>query len=112
MSLFKKLKRIFKSAEPAADRVVAALKRTELGDMVIDSINAVASEELTGAQKFEVVVSETAPRVLRYVQSGGIPALEADVMDLTRALVQSAYLELRSVGFNKIVGALVKLLGV
>lgn len=109
MSLFKKIGRLFKSA-PAVDHVVVALKKTKLGDAVVDSINAVASKDLTGSQKFEAVVSEIGPRVVEYVQAGGTKAAAADVEDLTRALVQSVYVEVKSVGFEKIVGALIKLL--
>jgi hypothetical protein len=109
MSIFKKIGHLFKAA-PAADRVVAALKQTKLGDAVIDSINAVASKELTGAQKFDAVVAEVSPLVVDYVRAGGTKAAATDVEDLTRALVQSTYTEIKSVGFEKIVGALLKLL--
>lgn len=112
MSIFRKIGRLFKSAEPAADRVVGALKKTELGDMVVDSINAVASKELTGSEKFEVVVGEVLPRVTRYLgEKGGIDAAESDLEDLARALVQSVYTEVKSVGFKKLLPKLVKLLG-
>lgn len=109
MSIFKKIGGLFKST-PAVDRVVAALKQSKLGDATIDSIQAVTNTDLSGAQKFERVVTEISPLVVEYVRAGGGKAAIADVEDLTRALVQSVYTELKSVGFAKIVSALMKLL--
>jgi hypothetical protein len=94
-----------------ADRVVLALKQTSLGDAVLDSIEAIADDDMPGNEKFQKVVSEVAPLVLHYVASGGVPALLDDVEDLARHLVQSVYNDMKSTGFGKLVKQLVDLLG-
>jgi hypothetical protein len=109
MSIFKKIGRLFKST-PAVDRVVAALKQTKLGDATVDSIQAVANSDLSGAQKFERVVAEISPLVVEYVRAGGGKAAVTDVEDLTRTLVQSVYTELKSVGFTQVAATLMRLL--
>jgi hypothetical protein len=107
----KQLNALKEAAGTEADRVVAALKQTEIGDAVVDSIKAIDNQALTGQQKFEIVVAEVAPIILRYVQNGGVKAAIGDVEDLGRQLVQSVYNSVKSKGFGKIVSGLVKLLG-
>lgn len=94
-----------------ADKVVAALKNTEIGDAVADSIVAISDANLSGAEKFSKVVGEIAPLVLNYVNRGGVNAVIEDVEDLARQLVQSTYNDVMSTGFGKIVRALRDLLG-
>ena len=97
--------------ETEADRVVAALKQTSIGDAVVDSIEAIVSADLTGQQKFERVVSEIGPLVLKYVQGGGIKAALDDVDDIARQLVQSVFVSVKSTDFGKLVQQLLRLLG-
>lgn len=74
-----------------AQKAVALLKQTDIGLTVMSDIQAVASKQLTGVQKFEQVVANTAPLVLKYVTGGGVSAVLADVSDIARELVQSLY---------------------
>lgn len=97
--------------ETEADKVVAALKQTEIGDAVADSIRAIKNADLSGQDKFAAVVSEMGPVVLDYVISGGIPAVLDDVEDIARQLVQSVYNDVMSTGFGKLLKDLKALLG-
>ena len=94
-----------------ADKVVAALKQTEIGDAVADSIRAIKDANLSGQEKFAAVVGEIGPVVLDYVISGGIPAVLDDVEDIARQLVQSVYNDVMSTGFGKILADIKRLLG-
>ena len=100
----------FGSSEAA--KVVAALKETSIGTAVANDVSALTSSTLTGEQKFEQVVASTTPMVLSYVTGGGIAALEADVIGITRSLVQTIYTDVADTGFGKIAADFLKLLGI
>jgi hypothetical protein len=93
-------------------KVVAALVATDIGAAVKADILAVKDHSLSGSQKFEKVVANTVPLLLKYATGGGIAAVEADVISIARALVQVVYTDTASTGFGKIAGELLKLLGV
>lgn len=98
-------------ARADADKVVAALKATMIGDAAVDVVKALRDRDMTGKEKLEAAVREIAPLIVRYAAGGGVPALIGDVEDLTRQLIQSVYVDTQSTGFRKIVGALKELLG-
>ena len=95
-----------------AAKVVAALKETDIGTAVANDVSALTNSTLTGAQKFEQVVASATPLVLKYATGGGIAALEADVVGITRALVQTIYTDIADTGFGKIAGEFLKWLGI
>ena len=72
-------------------KLVATLKTTSIGAAVTADIKAVSDKSLTGAQKFEEVVANTAPLILSYATGGGLTSLVADAADIARELVQSLY---------------------
>lgn len=94
-----------------ADKVVAALKQTAIGDAVADSICALKNKDMSGGEKFAAVLAETAPVILGYIKDDGIDAVIDDVEDLARQLVQSVYNDVMSTGFGKIVADIKRLLG-
>ena len=94
-----------------ASRAVAALKQSEIGNVVAKDIMVMSASNLTGVQKFEKVVANTAPLLVKYVTGGGFAAVEADVMDIARNLVQSIYNDVRSKTAPNIGKAILKLLG-
>lgn len=72
-------------------KAVGVLKTTSIGATVVADIAAAKDTQLSGAQKFEQVFANTVPLVLKYVTGGGVEAVEADVADIARELVQSTY---------------------
>lgn len=94
-----------------ADKAVALLKQTEIGDAVADSIKAISSAELSGREKFEVVVSEIGPQIVSYMIRGGVPAVVSDVEDVARQLVQSVYNDVMSTKAGSIIKAILKVFG-
>ena len=95
-----------------AAKIVAALKETHIGTAVANDVSALTNSTLTGAQKFESVVSTTIPLVLTYVTSGGIAAVESDVEGIAKSLVQTIYTDVADTGFGKIAAEFMKLLGI
>lgn len=94
-----------------ADKAVAALKQTDIGTAVANDISAVSSQSLSGAQKFEAVLTNTLPLVLKFVTGGGLSAVEKDVEDIARSLVQSLYNDFKSTTASKIAGEVLHLVG-
>lgn len=74
-------------------KLVATLKTTSIGAAVTADIHTLKDSTLTGVQKFEQVVANTAPLILKYVTGGG-SAIVADAADVARELVQSLYNDL------------------
>ena len=77
-------------------KLVATLKTTSIGAAVTDDIQALTDKDMTGAQKFEQVVANTAPLVLSYATGGGLPALAVDAGGVARELVQSLFNDLKA----------------
>ncbi|UAK25510.1 hypothetical protein [Sphingomonas nostoxanthinifaciens] len=77
-------------------KVVATLKTTSIGATVTADITALKDSTLTGAEKYEQVVANTAPLVLSYVTGGGLASLASDAADVARELVQSLYNDVAS----------------
>ncbi|WP_404711470.1 hypothetical protein [Sphingomonas sp. MMS24-J13] len=75
----------------AGQQLVATLKGTSIGAAVVGDIKALTDSSLSGAEKFEKVVANTAPLVLQYVVGGGFSTIVGDAKDLARELVQSLY---------------------
>lgn len=94
-----------------ADKAVAILKQTEIGDAVADSIKAIKDAEMSGLEKFQAVVGEIAPLLLDYVSKGGIPAVIDDVEDVARQLVQSVYNDVMSTKAGSVIKAILKVFG-
>lgn len=93
-------------------KVVAALKETDIGTAVANDISAIQSHNLTGAEKFSTVLGNTIPLVIKFLDGGGVAALEADVEGIARSLVQSIYVDIADTGFGKIAGEFAHLLGI
>lgn len=98
----------------ASDRIVSALKQTEVGTAAANIISAVENDDAypTGGDKFEYAVGEVAPLIVDFITSGGFPALLDDVEDLARQLIQSTYNDAQSTSFGKVLSPLLKLLGI
>ena len=77
-------------------KAVLALKQTEIGAVVASDIAAVASKELTGAQKFEEVLKNTLPLILTFLNKNGLSAALDEIEDIGRALVQSVFNDFKS----------------
>lgn len=77
-------------------QAVAALKSTEIGAAVAADIAAISNKQMTGLEKFETVVRNTAPIITKYVVKGGFAAVQADVIDIARAVVQSVFNDTKS----------------
>lgn len=95
-----------------ADKIVIALKSTEVGAAVAANIKAISSESMTGAQKFEAVLTNTLPILLSYAVGGGVPAAIRDLEDIARALIQSVFNDVQSTSVGRVLGGLIKLLGI
>lgn len=94
-----------------AGKAVAYLKTTEIGKAVAADIDAINNRKLSGSQKFEKVVANTAPLIVKYVTGGGLAAVEADVLDLARGVVQSVYNDLKSKTAPNLGRAILKMVG-
>jgi hypothetical protein len=95
-----------------AGKAVAILKTTEIGKAVAADIAAVSNKRLSGSQKFEKVVASTAPLIVKYVTGGGFAAVEADVVDIARNLVQSVYNDFKSSTAPNLAKAILKIVGI
>ena len=95
-----------------AAKSVLVLKTTDIGSVVAADIAAVESKTLTGPQKFEQVVVNTAPLVLKYLTGGGVSAAISDVESIARALVQSVFNDTKSTTAGKIGAEILKVAGV
>ena len=95
-----------------ADKVVAALKATDIGKAVADDIKTFSTHNLSGAEKFAAVLGNTIPLVLRYAASGGIAAVAKDAEDIARALVQQVFNDTKSTTAGAFASQLLKLLGI
>lgn len=93
-------------------KIVAALKETSIGTAVANDVSALTNSELSGAEKFAQVLTNTVPLVLELLSGGGVAAVEADVEGIARSLVQMIYTDVADTGFGKIAGGFLKLLGV
>ncbi len=123
MGLKRTLRKLFGSnqVKSASDAVVARLKLIEfqegtLADAIADSIHAQMNSGKSNAEKFETVVNEFAPVIMRYVASGGIPAAVSDLAsaarDLTRQVTQSVFNETAvKSGVQMLIDALAKRFG-
>lgn len=96
-----------------AQKAVAALKTTPIGAIVASDIAALKNARLTGAQKFELVVTNTMPKVVALVSTPGAVAIEiADVESVTRELVQSIFNDAASSKAATIAQLILTLLGI
>lgn len=77
------------------DRVVAALKETEIGDAAVDSVRALMDKDMPGSVKLETVVKEIAPRIALYA-AAGLPQLQKDAEHVARHLAQSVFVEVKA----------------
>ena len=88
------------SAEAAlvseADKAVAALKTTAIGKAVATDVKALSRSDLSGLEKFEQVVKNTAPLIVTLLTNDGRAAAIGDVTDVARALVQSTFNDIAS----------------
>jgi hypothetical protein len=89
-------------AATEADKAVIALKSTDIGATVAADIASVKDNALTGSQKFEAVLANTLPLVLKYVTGGGLSAVVTDVEDIARSLVQSVFNDTASTKAGKV----------
>lgn len=117
MSIFKKIAGLFGGKAVAivlsqVDQAVAALKATEIGATVAADIKTMASRELSGSEKFERVLANTLPLVVKFVSGDGGKVALKDVEDIGRALVQSTFNEVVSTKAGGIAAKILKLLGV
>ena len=94
-----------------AGRAVIALQKTDIGAAVAADIKAVSSTTMTGGQKFEAVLANTLPLIVKYATGGGISAVVDDVEDIGRALVQMVFNDVKSTKAGSIGRQILKLLG-
>lgn len=90
-------------------KAVLALKQTEIGGMVASNIEAIGSEKMTGAEKFEAVLSNTLPLVASFLTGKGLEVAIDEIEDIGRALVQSVFNDFKSSTAGKIAGLILKL---
>lgn len=83
-------------------KAVQALRQSEIGSAIASDIEAIASKDLSGAEKFEAVLSNTLPLVAKFVAQGGIEPALKEVEDIGRALVQSIFNDFKSSTAGKI----------
>lgn len=95
-----------------AGKAVAILKTTDIGKAVAADIAAISNKRLSGSQKFEKVVANTAPLLVKYITGGGFAAVEADVIDIARNLVQSVYNDFKSSTAPGLAKAILKIVGI
>ena len=94
-----------------AEKAVIALKQTDIGAAVANDIQAIASKDLTGPQKFEAVLANTLPLVLKFATGGGFAAVEKDVEDIARSLVQAVFNDVKSTTAGSVAGAILHAIG-
>lgn len=92
-------------------KVVAALKATDIGKAVAANIKAIENDALTGLQKFETVVSNTVPLIVSYVTGGDVKAALSDLEHIARELTQSVFNDGKVKG-GSILTAILRILGV
>lgn len=90
-------------------KAVLALKQTEIGGMVASNIEAIGSETLTGAEKFEKVLENTLPLVASFLTGKGLEVAIDEIEDIGRALVQSVFNDFKSSTAGKIASLILKL---
>lgn len=93
---------IVELAGTEVDKAIAAAKATDIGAAVTADIHAMEATDKTGAEKFEAVLANTLPLVLKYVTGGGLSAVIGDVEDFGRQLVQSVFNDVKSTTAAKI----------
>lgn len=119
MSILKKIGAIFSKKNVAtiieltdAQKAVAALKQTEIGAIVAKDIKALSSSTMTGAEKFETVVTTTLPLVVGLLAEGGLKKAETEVADIARELVQSIFNQVASKKAETVGSLILKVLGI
>lgn len=90
-------------------KAVLALKQTEIGGMVASNIEAIGSETLTGAEKFEKVLENTLPLVASFLTGKGLEVAIDEIEDVGRALVQSVFNDFKSSTAGRIANLILKL---
>lgn len=94
-------------------KAVLALKQTDIGVAVANDIEAISSESLAGAEKFEKVLANTLPLINKFLNKQGRSAILSDIEDIGRALVQSVYNDFKSTtagGIAQVILTILKLL--
>ncbi|UZW55570.1 hypothetical protein NUH86_01825 [Sphingobium sp. JS3065] len=92
-------------------KAVLALKQTKIGEAVAIDIEAMSSKSMTGAEKFEAVLSNTIPLVVEFLTDGGLNAALDEVEDIGRALVQSIFNDFKWNAAGKLAKAILRLVG-
>ena len=95
-----------------AGKAVEILKATDIGKAVAADIASISDRKLSGVQKFEAVVANTAPLIVKYVTSGGFAAAQGDVVDIARALVQQTFNDIKSSTAPNIARTILKIVGI
>lgn len=94
-------------------KAVAVLKTTKLGAVVAADIQTVASRNISGAQKFEQVVTNTVPLIVTFLaDNGAIKVAVQEVSDIARELVQSTYNDTKSTAAGTLATLILSLFGV
>jgi len=83
-------------------KAVQALRQSEIGAAVASDIEAIASKDMSGAEKFEAVLANTLPLVVKFIAKGGIEPALKEVEDIGRALVQTVFNDFKSSNAGKI----------
>lgn len=86
-------------------KAVAALKASDVGQAVAADVKSLTDSSLSGGEKFEKVLANTLPLVVKFVAGGGVTAALDEVESLGRELVQSVVDDVESSSAGRIAKA-------
>ena len=79
-----------------SQKLVAEVKQTYVGTVAMNVIQALESQEMDTAEKFDAVVTAIVPLIQKLIASGGISGAVASVESFAREVAQSAYNDLKA----------------
>ncbi|HEX8418964.1 MAG TPA: hypothetical protein VF638_03015 [Sphingomonas sp.] len=119
MSIFKTIGRLLGiNKKPVTDyalseaqKAVAALKQTTVGQAVAANIKTIESTSMTGSEKFAKVVADTAPLIVDLANGAGRKVILKDVEDIARQLVQDVFNDVMSKNAGGVARLILSLFG-
>lgn len=94
------------------DKAIAAAKRTTLGGAVASAIHVAEQNGGSSGAKLASAIAAVTPAVIAYVAKGGVKAVEADVEQFAKQLIESTLADLKQTKAVTIGRAILSILGI
>lgn len=105
-------KAMIKAAPTDTQKLVAVLLKLPVASEARDNILSLASDSLSGQQKFEIVLSRALPALATLIGGKGLEVSAGDVEDIAREFVQAVYNQVASPRATLVARAVLALLDV